>query len=98
MARPTVLVPLDRTMQFPLTLAGGSDDVRRGCGWRRLWVNCRPIATNDQGIQQKRRAVLIVEDDAELRSLTAPLFPSMCERVNIDLGRVPVHHLQPIAM
>ena len=34
-----------------------------------------PIATNALGqAQQKRRAVLIVEDDAELRSLTAALF------------------------
>jgi CheY-like chemotaxis protein len=40
-----------------------------------------PIATNAQGrgamvgqAQQKRRAVLIVEDDAELRSLMAALF------------------------
>src|SRR5881396_672729 len=40
-----------------------------------------PMATNAQGRsammgqgQQKRRAVLIVEDDAELRSLTAALF------------------------
>jgi hypothetical protein len=32
MARPMALTPLGRTMQLPLTLAGGvADDIRRGC-------------------------------------------------------------------
>jgi hypothetical protein len=50
-------------------------------GWWCSCANYMPIAANAQGrsttmgqAQQKRRAVLILEDNAELRSLRAVLF------------------------
>jgi len=80
-------VPLDR-MRFPLTLAGElriawADAVStRSRGhlaalMRRLSVGrdeCSGEGLAMGQAQQKRRALLIVEDDGELRSLTAALF------------------------
>jgi hypothetical protein len=45
-------------------------------GWRRSCVDYRPIVTNAQGRSANGTIAteLIVEDDAELRSLTAALF------------------------
>jgi hypothetical protein len=45
-------------------------------GWRRSCVDYRPIVRNAQGGEQmgQSQQKLIVEDDAELRNLTAALF------------------------
>jgi hypothetical protein len=82
--RRSAKVPLDR-MKFPLTLAGGLRtafaDVISTPLPRRLTALVRRLkADRDERsggsptmgqVQQSRRAVLIVEDDAELRYLTA---------------------------
>ena len=82
-------IPLDR-MKFPLTLAGGlrtafADFVstplpRHLADLMRQLHEDRDNPPSGEGspvmgqAQQKHRAVLIVEDDAELRHLTAALF------------------------
>jgi hypothetical protein len=80
-------IPLDR-MKFPLTLAGGlrtafadfvstplprhlADLMRQLHEDRDNPLGGSPVMGQ---AQQKHRAVLIVEDDAELRHLTAALF------------------------
>src|SRR2546430_14913660 len=87
MRRPIRLVPLDRTMQLPLTLAGGlrttfADVLFSPLPDRLAALVRRLSADRDERsgggtmgqAQQKRRAVLVVEDGAELPSLMAALF------------------------
>ena len=54
MRRPTVLVPLDRTMQLPLTLAGGLRTTFADVVSSPLpGVDYRPIVTSAQGEERK---------------------------------------------
>jgi hypothetical protein len=98
------LVPLDRTMELPLTLAGGLQTsfaeavlapASGAAGGAHAPITCRSQRALRGGARQwgecnkKSRAYLIVEDDAEVRGVAAALLEDE------QLDTATVQHLTP---